>query len=162
MQVEQNTSDQFALCFQMEQLCDLDFGLDKQDNLSINVGRISGVQVVLKQDEMINPFFVSISETQLDKLNENELYTVFKRVLVLCMKQTYNGEIEAENIFNPTLNVNDFKKLRNYFTLLPCSRKILNNKAQYEKAVRVKQDILNNFNDKLLFIETEEIVIPMF
>lgn len=162
MQVEQNTSDQFVLCFQTEQLRDLDFGLDKQDNLSINVGRISGVQVVLKQDEMINPFFVSISETQLDKLDEKELYTVFKRVLVLCMKQTYNGEIEAENIFNPTLNVNDFKNLRNYFTLLPCSRKILNNNAQYEKAVRVKQDILNNFNDKLLFIETEEIIIPMF
>lgn len=142
--------------------CDLDFGLHELDDLSINVCRLSGVNVVLKENEMMNPFFVSVMESQLDKLDTKELYTTFKRVLIMCMKQSYNNESEAENIFSSTLYTNEFENLKKYFTLIPCSRRILSNNTQYERAVRVKKDLLNGFNSNALSLELEEIVIPMF
>lgn len=144
-----------------------DYGLDCDDNLSIKIANFRGQQIILKDNEIVNPFFVDLVESQLSSLNEKELYSIYKRVLVICVKQSYDKERdkEAQAIFKNVLTKQDLVNISKYFTLIPCPRKILNNKNQYARAVRVKKNLLEYFNNSHtlnIVLENDEIVLPMF
>src|SRR5690349_12134285 len=105
---------------------DLDFGICN-DDLSIKIVTVADEKIALKDNEFINPFFSGLSKaSQLDAMDEKQLYSTYKHVLVMCMRMTYNNEPTAEKIFNLILTKQDLGELSNYFTLLPCVRKILN------------------------------------
>jgi len=132
------------------------------DNLELRIVPFGNTKIVLKDDEILNPFFVGLNEIQLKDIDDKELYSVYKRVLIMCMRITYNKEVEAEKIYNPILTKQELKSMGKYLTLVSCSRKILNSDAQYSRVVRVKKQFLTHFNNGDLHIENEELILPMF
>lgn len=141
---------------------DFDFGVCT-DDLAIKIVTIADSQVHLKDNEFINPFFVGLNnKSQLDSIDEKQLYSTYKRAIVMCMKMSYNQEVEAEKIFNMITSTNDLQCLSTYFTLIPCSRKIINSNMQYKRAVLVEKKYLQHFNHNKITLENDEIVIPMF
>jgi len=141
---------------------DFDFGVCN-DELSIKIVDMMDNKVALKDGEFINPFFVGVaSENQLDKLDNKQLYSTYKRVLIMCTRQNYTGNPKAENIYNMVFTHQSLIELAPYFTLLSCPRKLLSSNFQYERALRVEKKYLEMFNHNTLILELDEIVIPFF
>ena len=144
---------------------DLEFGVSN-DDLAIKIVTIADQEVLLKDDEFINPYFVSISANpELDLLDEKKLYATYKRVLILCMRKNYTDPalcVDAETIFDPIMTPSGMEKLAKYFTLISCPIKILYSSNQYKKAVRVERKYLSHFNHDNLALENDEIVLGMF
>src|SRR5689334_14006084 len=103
------------------------------DDLSIQTVKINDSFTILTDDQLINPFFVGITEKKLDAILPKDLYNNFKRVLALCAKNTFTPEdtLEAEKIYNNPLTKTEYINLANYFTLVPMSRNLLHNKRHY-------------------------------
>lgn len=143
---------------------DFDFGVCT-DDLSIKIVTVSDKQITLKEDEFINPFFIGLNKkNQLDSFDiySKEFCTMYKHVLVMCIHNSYQQQSEAYKIFDMVLTKEDLQTLSKHFTLLLSSRKILNSKILYERAIRVEKQYLEYFNHNLIKLENDEIIIPMF
>lgn len=134
------------------------------DDLSLKIITIAdNKQVYLKDNEVFNPFYIGLNnDNQLDLIDEKQLYSTYKRVLIMCMHSLYNSEEEARKIFNIILAKDDFLQLSKYFTLLVCTRKVLYSDMQYRRALRVSKQYLEYFNHNNILLEVDEIVIPLF
>lgn len=148
------------------------YSFSESDDLSIKIATFDGdTKIVLKNGEIVNPFFVGIqnSENGINKIykDEKDIYSSHKRVLILCMKKSCNiGTPEVDNvvekIFDAIITQDTFNKFSDYFTLHECSRKIINNKNQFSKALCLDKTICSQFNSNDIALEEREIVIPMF
>lgn len=141
---------------------DFDFGICT-DDLSIKIVTIADNQVPLKGNEFVNPFFIGLNnKSQLDSIDEKQLYTMYKRVLVMCMHMSYQQESEAERIFNMILTKEDLQALSKYFALVSCTRRILYSGMQYKRGIRIEREYLEYFNHNSIKLDNDEIIIPMF
>lgn len=77
-----------------------DFGI-VHDDLSINLVNIDDQTLSLTSDEFVNPFYVEVSKNSyLDKIDEKQYYTTYKRAIIMCMRSSYQNEPEAEDIYS--------------------------------------------------------------
>lgn len=142
-------------------LASLDYGIDDTDN-SITTVQVGDDTVILSTDEMLNPFFVGVTEKKLDALEKKHLFFTCDYVYVLCTKNDYVDNKLALKIYDYMLNKFDYTQLAEYFTLVKCSRNLIRNKLHYNNAVNVNKSLVEQFNHKHYVLETEEIVIPMY
>lgn len=144
------------------------YSFQETDDLSIKIASFNETKVVLKDNEIKNPLFVAVNSSNLSYYkDEKELYSTHKRILVLCVKQTYDNtnnanNVIAEQIFNPIVSKDVFSRFPEFFTLMTCSRRIINSKHQYNNALIVNKEILEPFNSHYIKLEDTEILIPMF
>jgi hypothetical protein len=140
---------------------DLDFGII-DDDLSVKIATDGENHVIMKEGECENPFFVGLHEIPLNKLNEKTLYSTYKRAFVLCMRDSFNNEEDARNIFKFITTNDELKNLGNFFTLVHVSKNLLKNNMHYNQAVIVKKNYLEPFNHSGIDLEQDEIVIPLY
>ncbi|AYV78759.1 MAG: hypothetical protein Edafosvirus30_10 [Edafosvirus sp.] len=138
---------------------DLEFGLF-DNNLSINTVALDKKTITLDENQMENPFYVSINGSKLDKIDEKELYTTYHRTLILCTRTTCNEtDSKAKQILLPVLDKVTYGELSEYFTLVVGSRNIIKNDMHYKHACRVDKNLLNQFNHNKIDLNNDEIVV---
>lgn len=138
---------------------DIDAGIDEIDSEDIKAVKINGTDYILKDDEIINPFFIGMNQTI---VRNKELYSTYHRVLILCPKQSYNGDKLALKIYEQILDKKIFSELPTYFTLIAGPISLLKNDFHFNQAVKVNSSKLTAFNNEKILLNAEEIVIPLF
>lgn len=117
-------------------------------------------KIVLNEDEMINPFFVSIHGGPLVKMDMKEINARFKRILILCRKNN-SERIDLTDFFCQTITREKYQKIGKYLTLLIGNLKMLKNYLHKKQALIIHYHLLLIFNNNKIKLENEEIVIPM-
>ena len=138
----------------------LDFGEDddnffNSEKLQASVGK--------SEDSNMNPFYVSNNNQTLSTSeNKSHIYSRFRRSIGLCLKNGLpNGSTyDVKKIYNKYATENDLKEMTKYFTLVPISIKIINNKFHYSTALILHRQVLTAFNTLGTVLESEELVIP--
>jgi hypothetical protein len=127
--------------------------------------------IELKDNEIINPFYIKSGESKLNDIEKKELFT-YKKVYILCTRNDFNqDELSISDqelilrVFEKVISKDDFEKLGNFFVLTEASVKILKNKEHYSQSLIVetsKDNILEIFNhNKYKFENFNEIVVFM-
>ena len=124
----------------------LEYGV-MTDDLSINVVNVDNEKVILNNDQILNPLFISVNQNKMDNVDIKDIYGVYKRVLCLCAKNDFVTNEEAYNIYNKVLSNEQYTKLSKYFTLVPMSiNVILRDKTHNSCATKVNRDFLIPFD----------------
>lgn len=135
----------------------LDFGII-DDDLSVNIAYLSSKPIAIGSDEMQNPFYVSV-----DYNLETENGTIgkgYENVLVLCMRDTYNGESDALKILDFVIKTNTFEQIGKYFSLVPANRNILYTQTK-TKALIVAKEFLTQFQYTGTLNQNEVIILML-
>ncbi|CAH6421497.1 Hypothetical protein KVN_LOCUS310 [uncultured virus] len=149
---------------------DLDFGLNEsEDQLSDNFFDSKNdytnidlnILIDIKENEMINPFFVSVFGNKVYKMDKKELYSANKYVLILCRK---NGceSINLTPLLNKIIDKEIFKQLLQFLTIIKISSKILKIYNHIKYATKLTKDILSLVNTNQYRLNEEEILVPIF
>ena len=145
----------------MSAVNDIDYGITN-DDLSIKLVQIDDEVINLKEGEFMNPYFVDLDNKTIDKFDEKKFHSTYKRVLIMCMRLNYNKNSEALKIFDMITTMNDLDKLKEYFVLMECSKKILYCKMQKKRALCIEKKYLEMFNHHNLKLDNDEIIVPIF
>ena len=109
-----------------------------------------------------NPLFVACGAPVLSELDDADMWRNYKRVLIVCMRDDFDKEIDYTCFYGEHIAEEDVEKAKN-FVLVPFSRKILYGKGRnYSVSIRSSKTDLEIFNSSNVTLENEEIVIPMF
>lgn len=140
---------------------DYNYGID--ENVNITIIQTDVGEMCLKQDEFKNPFFIKINEYPLKDVDNKELYSTYRQVYVLCMKDNFKNTHDVYNIYNSIISKNDLILIKNQFALIPASMILLWNKMFKDVCCIVEKEFIKhmfdmNFNTELSSI----LVIPMF
>ena len=144
----------------------LEFGENKLDITSCENNDIE-----LKDNEMINPFYIKSGETKLGDIEDKVLFS-YKKVYILCTRNDFNQDELSDSdqelilrVFEKVITKEDFEKLGKFFVLTEAPVKILKNKEHYSQSVIVgtsKDNLLEIFNhNKYTFENFNEIVVFM-
>jgi hypothetical protein len=116
---------------------------------------------ILPNNLMTNPFFIGVDGGDIYKMKDKDLYTLYKRVIILCRRNnTQNTDIT--NIFEQILHVTDYNELADNLILVPSTIKLLKNKTHRMQSNLVDKDLLTLFNHLAIDLNDREIVIPFF
>jgi hypothetical protein len=136
---------------------DFDFGI-ANDDLSINVVYIEDKPLILNQEQYENPFNISLKYNEVDI---NEISKGYPYVYILCMSNSYQGEEEAFEIFNPIMDDTTFDKICRFFTLIKVNRSIIYANKNLKVKV-IDNKFLHYFNiGKSYNLNSNELVILM-
>ncbi len=118
-------------------------------------------QTSLSSERSINPFYVgNTNQTQISK----DFYYKYTRVLGLCLKSGITDEntssFDTKKIYDKYATEENLQELTKYFTLVPISLKIINNKFHQQCVLVLNRQILQLFNASNLSLESDELVIP--
>jgi len=107
-----------------------------------------------------NPFYVGNNNLQLAPA----VYYKHKRVLGLCLKNGLSDSnvtsFDTRKIYDKSTSDDDIQELTQYFTLVPLSMKLINNKFHSNCTLVLSREILAPFNSLNIILENEELVIP--
>lgn len=144
----------------------LEFGENKLD-----ISSHESNDIELKDNEMINPFYIKSGETKLGDIEDKILFS-YKKVYILCTRNDFNQDELSDSdqelilkVFEKVITKEDFEKLGKFFVLTEAPVKILKNKEHYSQSVIVetsKDNLLEIFNhNKYAFENFNEIVVFM-
>lgn len=143
---------------------DYDFGINKE-NLSINFIETSTGTVKLENGEMLNPFFVSINGGSLSLIESKEIYSGYKRVFFMCMKNDFVFTKDLFQITDQIVKTNQFYTIGKQFTLVEASLSPLRNIIYKNRACLVeKQHLTKMFSHMDTLVQSfdiNEIIIPI-
>lgn len=142
----------------------------------INMGVVSETKINktdinsidLKDNEMLNPFFVGIEGSNMLSLTPKDIYQSYSNIYIMCMKDNISCNTDTDlsllmKIFNKIITVDDFKTVCNMFILIPAHKNILKNYNFKKKASIVDRNILSEyFNNPNYNFGIDEIVVPMY
>ena len=106
----------------IESESDFDFGI-ANDDLSVNVVYIDDNPIILNQQQYENPFNITLKYN--DEYDVKEICKGYSCAFILCMSNSYQGEEDAFEIFNPIMDDTTFDKISHYFTLVKVNRSII-------------------------------------
>ena len=110
----------------------------------------------LKINEIQNPFYISNKN---NLISYKDIFTVYKKLFVLCLKDTVNINIDISFIFNKIITIDEYESLKKYFVLVDYPINFLLNKNHYDMLILVNSKLLCQFTDKEL--DVDELVLPM-
>ncbi len=154
---------------------DLDFGLSEVDSKATNFDlddnffgpsgeekQLSSkdFRTDLSDNEMINPFFVNINGSVLGKMNRKDIFGKYKRVFVLCHKDS--ATIETKCLLQRVIDKTVFKNAINSLTLLSVDSSILKNRVHMQQAVIINKTVFSHLESDKFDFDTNEVVIPLF
>lgn len=143
----------------IDDFLELDYGINDID-YAVPTVNLEGQNILLNDDEMINPFFVELNKRELDALEPKELHKLYKHIYVMCARNDFVNSDSASLVFNKTIKKSDYQQFNNCFTLIKCSKNMLYNKIHYDQAkiITVEQlSIFKNFN-----FDNTEIIVPLY
>jgi hypothetical protein len=137
------------------------------DDLSIHVTYVNGEQIVLKNDEFTNPFYLGFGNSPLDEISKKDLYNTYDRVLIMCMKNSYdtNNEttsVDVMHIFDHVLTNDVVDKMKNNFVFVVGNKNLLKQNTHHKMALIIDRKYLEPFNNSQIHLHNTEIVIPMY
>lgn len=114
-------------------------------------------------DKLIkNPFFVSLTDGVVNQMEDKELFTKYKRVIILCSDSVSQIESDSSNnIFEKFLDKKSYEELAKEFTLITCTNKLLKNRMHRNQANIIDRNFLIAFNHHNLYLDNDEIVISL-
>ncbi|ARF09265.1 hypothetical protein Catovirus_2_214 [Catovirus CTV1] len=145
----------------IDEFSELDYGVI-ENNLSIPMANMNGQNILLSENEILNPFFVELDKKDLDSMEPRDLHKTFKHVFVMCAKNNFINNNSANFIFDKIITKNDYSQIDNFFALLKCSKNMLYNKTHYDQAKFLTSEQLSIFNNHNYNLESIEIVIPIY
>ncbi|ARF09784.1 hypothetical protein Indivirus_3_33 [Indivirus ILV1] len=110
-------------------------------------------------DRSSNPYYIkNNNQIELSK----DIYYKYSRVLGLCLKneisENNTSTFDIRKIYNMYTSNDELQELTKYFTLVPISLKVINNKFHQQCVLNIKKEILQMFTN--ISLESEELVIP--
>ena len=138
-----------------------DNGIDNTD-LSVRFIETNNGVNFIKDDEIENSFFVGINGGSLINLEDKEIYSKYKRLFVLCMKDLFEESDFLYKIYDPIIKKQDLFLLGKQFVLLQTTLNLLRNSYYKQRGCIVNKEYLNKmFSHYNYKYENSEIVIPM-
>lgn len=143
-----------------------DRGVKKQNHKSQKI-IINGEEIILKDTEMINPFFVGMDGGSVLTLEPREM-RCYKEVYMMCHKDdVINTDLAGimMKMFSRIIDKEILQEICKKFTLIRTNSKILRNYCLKKKANIIEKEVLDIFypdrlREKIIVID--EIVVPMF
>ena len=139
----------------------LDFKIDKTD-LSIRSIIIDNIQVILEENQIVNPFYIELGKNNLENI---KFYNQYDHIYAICMKDEHVTDTTNSNmlnIFNKIITRDDYNNLAKYFTLVKCSKNMVFNKIHFKQASILTGENLSIFTAfTSCKFENTEIVIPL-
>lgn len=139
---------------------DYEFGIDKSNNMAIHFVETSTGTITLKNGEMENPFFVSVFGGSLQNMELRDIYSNYKKVYIMCMKNNFTMNDDLFQITNQIVKTPEFYQIGSQFTLLPVSLAFLRNKVYKSRGCVVDKTHLIKMFGKNNY-DTNEIIIPL-
>lgn len=136
----------------------LDFGIP-DDDLALNIAYVDNQIVVLDNDEIQNPFCVSIEYSS--TTDNSVLGKGYRNVLVLCMNESYAGEEEAQEILYPVIKKNTLERIGKHFCVVSVSKAVLYAHTNSKAVVVSKEHLVHFSQDDLSKLNQNEVVIMM-
>lgn len=138
---------------------DDDFFNDSQiDNI---IDKENEISEELSEGLILNPFYVSSKNNTTNQISDFDIFTKFKRALVICQKSGCETAItNLSVIYQKIIKNSDLEELSKYYTLVNVSVKLLKNKFHRTTALIIERPILTIFNNANISLENQEIVIP--
>jgi hypothetical protein len=116
--------------------------------------------VILDDDKIVNPFYVSTAGGQLFKMETSDIYKTYDRVIVVSLSKNYNP-VHQHLLMQKYLNRSDLNSLRESICFHTGPMKML--KLHRKTATVVDRNYLNQLNaNKNLAFNNDEIVISLF
>lgn len=118
----------------------------------------------LDDNKMKNPFFVSLKGGPVLYMKNRNLYTRYKRCLLLCKQDEYDDVnlFSIPNLAKKIVTKDQFVKLSKYMVLIEGNIRIVKNNYHKKQSVIVDRHMLTHFNHLNLDLENDEIVVPLF
>jgi hypothetical protein len=143
--------------FEMDQVDDIDFGINVQDQ-SINQEQAIE-QIEFKEGEFLNPFYVGITGGNITQLNWGDIYRNYNSVVILTIAN--NNELNKSNtleyLFNRIITKNNLLTVSG-ITYFRTGLNILKNRDEYFKANVVSKSFLNELFVNAAFNESEIVI----
>ena len=92
-------------------------------------------------------------------MESKELYSRYKRVLVICKKKCSN--LNLKTLFSKIVDKNEFMKCLSSLTIFVSTVKLLKNYNHKNQAIILERALLKQVDSHLEY-DNDEIVIPMF
>jgi hypothetical protein len=140
---------------------DFDYGIDNSEKTVRFVVDDIGTKVAMVPNEIFNPFFVSLDGGNLNIIDPSDIYKFYKRVFVLCMADTYNGESGALNVFSKILDKTTLKTSIQYFNIVTAPLALLKINKHKHSAFLVSNTDLEIFFGHSSTFENNEIIVPI-
>lgn len=158
---------------------DLDFGIIQQDQYTLSDLTVDdnffGLTEVnnaidttdttdqIESNLINNPFYVSVNNNILINMPDMELFSKYKRCVVLCKKNACTeSQITLNQIYQKHIKQLNLEELSKYFTLVPASIKLLKNKLHRQTSLLLDRSTLLFINSENISLENTEIVVPLF
>jgi hypothetical protein len=135
------------------------FGVNEM-NMEIKFVETGSGNIFIKDNEMENPFFVGIHGGALTKLEDKEIYSKYKRVFVVCMKDSF--DTTDYKIFDRIIKKDILYSFGKNFIILKSTMSLLRNNYYKNLGCIVEKTTLHKLFGKIYEFENSEIIIPMF
>ena len=130
----------------------------RQDNRASNSNKVA-----LPDNMLENPFFVSLKGGSLSFKTNKEIFSKFKRCLVICLKNSVVNPTELNNLLiNRLMCKEDYNKISELCTILEAPIKLIKNMNHRRQATIVERHRLSPFNHGRIELENDEVVVPLF
>ena len=141
---------------------DYEFGIDKT-NMSIQFVETSTGTILLKNEEMLNPFFVGINGGSLSEIEPRDIYSGFKRVFFMCMKDNFEYSDKLFQITDKIVNSSEFYHIGKQFALVSASLSVIKNYIYRNRGCVIdKIELTKMFgHNNNYHFDLKEIIIPL-
>lgn len=114
-----------------------------------------------------NPFYVGLVgknvKSNLSEMSDKDLYSQFKKAVAMCRKNNFTTfQFNMNEIYSKHVTEEVLKNLTEYFTLTSVSIKLLKNDFHKQTSNLVSRNVLKNFNHSNIYLDADEIVIPLY
>lgn len=110
-----------------------------------------------------NPFYIGTDNLRVLTIPDGELYTQFKRCIGICRKNGCKvSQFNLNLIFQKLLKQQDLEELKEYYTLIPVSIKLMKNHLHRQTSLILDRPIITLLNSSGFTLENTELVVPLF
>ena len=123
--------------------------------------KLNGESVILKDTEMINPFYIPLSGSNVKNSNMKDIYDTYKYIYILCIKEGIKFDTNLlKLIYEYIVSKDDFNKLMQCFTLIKTNISILKLYKHKQLSNIISKSVLDTYFLNYNF-EINEIILPI-
>ena len=144
----------------IDELDEYNFGIDDMD-MQVNIVDSNNEPIALKDTELLNPFFTGLSGGSVMKVNNSDIYSNYKYMYVMCMKNNFTQSDQLFNMYNYVITHEDLQLFGASSVLIKTSLNLLKNYQYKKRSSIISKEILAMMYNSNVFDDTN-IVLPLF